>query len=367
MAAGEDATRAEAAYAPVNSVPSALEVSFVPHYSAPPKPIWLGLLPGLLASVVMRDLVEPLRRRFEAVFAQKGLDTAKKSIREAKAHLPAVLPCGVFSIRRIAGLERYAGIVPLDFDAFESTARAEDFKSRVRDDPHILVAFLSPSGRGLKAFLRVPDRKHSMNYEMAACYCLDQWGLALDPSGKDVSRLCFLSYDPGAYWNPAAEVLQFNHNVWMRDTGFQPLSARRDRVKREAFDCGDDDSDRISSDHEWSKRQASLDLVSAAVAAIDEEYAHDYEPWLHSGFALHWWGRRSGRDEDARKLWHTFSAKCPAKYDPSEADAKWDGFDRAARWIDADAVTIGTIFHYAKESGFEFPATQDRHRRNPKE
>lgn len=357
----------EADPAPVRSFPGVAEISFVPHYSAPPKTISLGLVPELLASRVMSDLVEPLRRRFEAVFAQKGMDAAKKSIREAKTHLPAVLPCGVFSIRKIAGLERYAGVVPLDFDAFADRAGAAAFKARLCDDPHILLVFLSPSGRGVKAFLRVPDRKHSTNYEMAVCYCLDQWDVRPDPSGKDVSRLCFLSFDPTPHWNPAAEILQFNHYAWMRDTGFQPSSSKRSGQKHDAFDYDEDDAARNKSDNEWSNRQANLDLVSAAVAAIDEQYASDYETWLHSGFALHWWGRRSGRTEDALKLWHTFSAKCPPKYNRAKSDAKWDGFDRAARWVDADAVTIGTLLHYAKESGFELPSNRERLRQNPNE
>ncbi len=121
-------------------------ISFVPHYSAPPKPMPLALLPELLKRPIMRDLVEPLRDRFESVFAAKGLESAKKAIREEKAHLPAVLASGLFSVRKIVGLESYSCIVPLDFDGLSSRSEANAFKEIVSHDAQVYLAFLSPSG-----------------------------------------------------------------------------------------------------------------------------------------------------------------------------------------------------------------------------
>src|SRR5438876_740339 len=50
------------------------DVSFVPHYSAPPQAIAVSLVPGLLASSVLRDLVEPLREALERLAVRKGMD-----------------------------------------------------------------------------------------------------------------------------------------------------------------------------------------------------------------------------------------------------------------------------------------------------
>jgi hypothetical protein len=273
------------------------------------------------------------------------------------------LPCGVFSVRKIVGMESYAGIVPLDFDGFISRAEAAAFKVKVSRDAHVYSNFISPSGRGVKAFLHVPDRKHAFNYEMAACYCNEQWGREPDPSGKDVSRLCFLSHDPDPHWNPAAAVLQFNHNAWLRDSSIEgpPIGkSSQYHNRREKLDFEEDDTARGEGDRQYSGREASYDLVKAAVDAIDDSYAEAYEDWLHVGFGLHWWGAQADLQDEARDLFHIFSEKCAAKYSPSEVDAKWESFEQSSRWVDSDAVTIGTVFYYAVESGFEFPALRGR-------
>ncbi len=208
-------------------------------------------------------------------------------------------------------------------------------------------------------FVRVPDRKHGLNYEMAACYAIEHWDRAPDPSGKDVVRLCFASFDPAPYWNPAAAVLQFNHSAWLRDTGMDQSrfgQKRTRRERREDFDYDPDDACREESNRNWSGREASFELVQAAVAAIDDSFAKHYEDWLRVGFALHWWGGNVERMDEARELFHVFSAKCPAKYSPGETDAKWDSIEKSSRWLDSDAVTIGTVFYYAVESGFELGA-----------
>lgn len=36
-------------------------------------------------------------------------------------------------------------------------------------------------------------------------------------------------------------------------------------------------------------------------------------------------------------------------------DLKWQSFDVSRRSLDENAVTIGTVFHFAMECGWEFP------------
>lgn len=191
--------------------PALPPISFVPHYCAPPQEIPVELLPQLLTGRVMYDLVLPLRRKFSQVAARLGAKAAKDAIREPKSHLPAVLPGGVFSVRKVVGLERYSGLVPEDFDGLDSRQEAEALKGRLAPDPHTLLAFISPSGVGVKALMVLPvAHRHSYNWKMAACYCLKEFDRAVDPSGKDVSRLMFLSYDAHPHWNPYAQKLNWD-------------------------------------------------------------------------------------------------------------------------------------------------------------
>lgn len=66
------------------------------------------------------------------------------------------------------------------------------------------MAFISPSGDGMKVILKIPSSKetHELSCSAIEDYYKDE---ALD-NFKDLCRICFESYDPGIYYNPASEV-----------------------------------------------------------------------------------------------------------------------------------------------------------------
>jgi VirE N-terminal domain len=127
---------------------------------------------------------------------------------KAKAQLDAYTFGGTFTPRRANRcLQRHSGLVCGDLDRL---ADAEGVKTTLGRDPHIVYAFTSPSGRGLKVGVHVPLVSDDTGYKHAWAHVAQAYELAYgvrwDPSGKDVSRLCFVSSDPTAYWNPDAEV-----------------------------------------------------------------------------------------------------------------------------------------------------------------
>lgn len=81
-------------------------------------------------------------------------------------------------------------------------------KDKVSRDPYTLAVFTSPSGDGLKVLVRVDsDQKdHKLAFQQIAEHFDKVTGVKCDPSGKDITRLCFFSYDPDAYSNPDAVV-----------------------------------------------------------------------------------------------------------------------------------------------------------------
>lgn len=132
--------------------------------------------------------------------------------------LPYVTPAGVFSYRRSDRLITPSGLVVLDIDHLGSDEETEDMRRNLFRDSFLMpeLVFMSPSGRGVKAFVpydlhRLPDVKQNaaecvtwlMTY-VALMYGNDpQKGV--DTSGKDLVRSCFLSYDEGALMRePAA-------------------------------------------------------------------------------------------------------------------------------------------------------------------
>ena len=121
------------------------------------------------------------------------------------AALPAITPAGVFSYRNAESLTKHSSLVVLDFD--ELPPEALEAKRRILEPlPFVAVVFVSPSGTGIKAFCHVAKtptdaREHTEAWEQLRAF-VEPIGLKADPSGSDVSRLCFLAYDPNVFYNP---------------------------------------------------------------------------------------------------------------------------------------------------------------------
>ena len=131
--------------------------------------------------------------------------------REAKQRLPAFTFAGTFAPTRArAHLQRHSGIVHADVDHMADKAAITALKLLLMQDGSMVYCFCSPSGAGLKYGVRVAPVDGNDAYTHAwQTVCDDhekRYGITWDRSGKDVSRLCFVSDDPSCFINPAAQV-----------------------------------------------------------------------------------------------------------------------------------------------------------------
>lgn len=119
---------------------------------------------------------------------------------ELKRQLPAALFSGQFAARRKSELIEHSGIICIDFDKIENIKQKIDY---MRYDPHIVAAFVSPSGNGIKTLIAIPDdpEAHLEAFLAASKYMKTIYDLTADESGKDVCRMCFLSHDPELHHN----------------------------------------------------------------------------------------------------------------------------------------------------------------------
>ena len=124
----------------------------------------------------------------------------KESYKKQKTKLPIILFNGQFRKRSKDGLVLGNGLAVLDFDNLKDI---EGLKNKLKNDQHIYSFFLSPSGAGIKALIKIPVVKtdeHFKEYFEA----IQKRYPELDESGKDISRSCFFSFDPDLYINPKA-------------------------------------------------------------------------------------------------------------------------------------------------------------------
>jgi len=110
-----------------------------------------------------------------------------------KKKLPVALFSGVFSGRKDDQIEGHSGYIILDFDHID----VQDYKSLLGTDEYIKACWVSPSGDGLKALVKVSNpERHRDHFRALQSYFDRNYGLEVDPSGINESRACFESYDP---------------------------------------------------------------------------------------------------------------------------------------------------------------------------
>ena len=92
----------------------------------------------------------------------------------------------------------------------------------IRADESVALAFVSPSGTGLKLFFQLTEpctnpRQFATAYRNFATDfgVRHRWTKSVDLRTSDVTRACFLAHDPSAHYNPDA--LTVDWRVWLTD------------------------------------------------------------------------------------------------------------------------------------------------------
>lgn len=140
-------------------------------------------------------------------------DENDKAIRDSlKKTLEAVTWSGLFEKRKADKLIEYSDLICADIDGLDDDG-LHTLKKALISDPFVFFCFISPSGAGLKVIFKVigGPELHLENFINIEKYFLSKYKIKIDKSGKDVCRLCFLSYDPLAYYNP--DSLPFVYNA----------------------------------------------------------------------------------------------------------------------------------------------------------
>ena len=142
-------------------------------------------------------------------YLRKSLaDNKKEAAEKAKKSLPAFTPSATFNGgRKMEFLTNYNALMVLDIDKLEKE-KLQQCKTKIRMDDFVFASFVSPSGNGLKIFVKVSTDKeqHKETFLKLQRYFEELLAVEIDKSGKDITRLCFFSYDPELYLNENAEV-----------------------------------------------------------------------------------------------------------------------------------------------------------------
>lgn len=110
---------------------------------------------------------------------------------------------GTFSYRDDDHVTKPSNLLCVDFDHLPNV---EEMFQKLLHDRYFTteLLFRSPSGDGLKWVIPIEYRGHTHEqiFDAVYNYVSATYGTAMDRSCSDMSRPCYLPYDPGAYLNP---------------------------------------------------------------------------------------------------------------------------------------------------------------------
>jgi hypothetical protein len=142
----------------------------------------------------------------------KGDDKTADSI---KSGLLGFTASGTFGESRTkANITTYSQIVCLDFDDIPVT-EIETLASKINQCDYTMASFISPSGEGLKVFIKVNSNaeQHTTAYNQVANFYKELSGYDFDAKCKDITRLCFVSYDADLFLNEEATTFEVQEEV----------------------------------------------------------------------------------------------------------------------------------------------------------
>jgi putative DNA primase/helicase len=258
-----------------------------------------------------KDKIEPIRR-----LQKEGKNS---DVKELKKHLLAFTPSGVFKSKRTTKtISEYSGLVILDIDNL-STEELKRIIPIIHLAFYTYAAFISPRGNGIKIIVPVNTSKehHKVAYKQVAQYYEQALNIEIDTSGSDISRLCFVSFDPNCYFNKSAE----KYEVIIKTKSVKSLNN-----KTHLHPLNND-----------SKIEKYINEIENTATDITE----NYETWRNLGFAI-----SEEYGESGREYYHRISRFHP-NYNHQECDKQYSNCLKAK----GTGINISSFYYHAKQLG----------------
>ena len=280
--------------------------------------------------------------------------SADKERKEYKVtHFDFVTPSCTSTRRCTAAMLKHSNILAIDIDDYAGDI--DLLKSNLIRDPQIftLMAFKSPSGKGLKwlVFIDISQASHHDWFIAIEEYLKQQYHVEIDTHCKDVCRSCFLPHDEYAYINDMltnsdnddTEVESIlNTELWINQASRHaapsqtyPSASSTSAISgssSKVYPPHDDDEEDFMKLVEYL-REHGINLTTS------------YDDWIRIGLAL-----ANHFGESGREIFHQLS-QADSRYNPMECDKKYDSYLKSSS--SAKTCNLATIFYLAQQQGIE--------------
>lgn len=160
----------------------------------------------------IQQILEEIRSgtyKHAIVYLRKSKSENKlEAYEKAKKSLPAFTPSAKFvGGRKMEFLAEYSNLIILDIDKL-NPADLKTASNLANQNEFTYASFISPSGNGLKILVKIdtPKTEHKESFLAVQDHYEKLLNLEIDKSGKDITRLCFYSFDANLYQNENAAV-----------------------------------------------------------------------------------------------------------------------------------------------------------------
>jgi hypothetical protein len=240
---------------------------------------------------------------------------------DAKIHLPAITPSGLFDGGRTESkLISHSGFVQFDIDhkGNERIMNYTELKQQISHLRNVAYCGLSVSGTGYWGLIPIAyPEKHKEHVAMIEKVFMT-YGIMLDPKPKNVASLRVYSHDPDAYFNHSAPPLLYF-----------------DEEKREAVKVFNSPIQSSSTD-----RQATVERWIERVLDSQTDITAGYNTWFEIGCSL-----ANEFGEQGREYYHQVS-QFSQVYRQAVTDRQ---FTYCLRY--QYRYTLGTFFYHCKLNG----------------
>lgn len=294
----------------------------------------------------------------------------KKVRNQLKSNLPAFTVSGVFESnkRKAEFVTTYTGLIQIDFD---DVSNLDDTLTLLKADTYTYIAFLSPSGTGIKLIIRVPviKRNHLSVFESLSEYYKNTFNLMLDKSCKDISRLFFISYDENLFINEKSKVYTLdtqkvnpkktsntkslpisNPNVSCFKTSRINSKNTTNIKTSKTLDNTELYKNKTPVTQDVTGVKNDIEIVIQRTIDSKTDLTQGYDNWLKIGFVL-----SNVFGEDGRNHYHNLSCINPS-YDFYECDRQFTNCLKSNN----QGVTAKTFFHIAKENGVNISISKQK-------
>lgn len=235
--------------------------------------------------------------------------------------LPAITVSGTFHNGHAAHNQiSHSGLLQADFDGKDLPhgVKLPELILRLQNDPYTGTGFLSPSGSGYKVFVKIPAKAsdHTGHFRNLERYYRENLNLKIDPSCKDIGRLCFLSSDESIFINKSSDLF----NISRKFSEGVPIPPRNQSL---------------------GTLEVQILGVIEQIDFLRIDITESYQSWLKIGFAL-----SAVLGESGRHCFHRLSQHSRA-YSPDKTDKQYSRCVQGK----SSGITIRSFFGIAKSYG----------------